>query len=95
MENLVKTKEIDAKSDGLKDRVVTNQTQRKTIKKKRKCLMCDKLFSSEGPYNRRCPSCKRLVSLGGSRNFHDPSVYKFTYKDDSNAGSSAKQTSLW
>ena len=95
MENLVKTKEIDTKAHGIEDRAAANQTQRKTIKKKRKCLMCDKLFSSEGPYNRRCPSCKRLVSLGGSRNFHDPSVYKFAYKDDTSSGSSAKQTSLW
>ena len=82
MENLVKAKEIDTKSHRSGDRVVANQMFMKSTKKKRKCLMCDKLFVSEGPYNRRCPSCKRVVSLGGSRNFHDPSVYKFTYREE-------------
>ena len=96
MENLVKTKEIDPKSHGAENRAVASQMHRKPTKKKRKCLMCDKLFSSEGPYNRRCPSCKRIVSLGGSRNFHDPSVYKFTYKEEAVSVSvSSKPTSLW
>ncbi len=95
MENLVKTKEIGPESHCSENRAVANQINRKSSKKKRKCLMCDKLFTSEGPYNRRCSSCKRIVSLGGNRNFHDPSVYRFAYKEAAASVTSKPPTSLW
>ncbi|MGR3319800.1 MAG: hypothetical protein ACUZ8O_15140 [Candidatus Anammoxibacter sp.] len=32
-------------------------------KKERSCLMCDKMFNSKGPYNRRCPLCEKSIIL--------------------------------
>lgn len=46
------------------------------IKKRRSCLMCGKMFHSNGPFNRRCSDCNRLVEVGKGRGIEMPHVYK-------------------
>lgn len=50
-------------------------------KKKRSCLMCGKMFDSNGPFNRRCPKCNRLVELGKGSGVSMPHVYKVSPKE--------------
>ena len=38
-------------------------TKSNIIKKKRSCLMCNNMFNSKGPYNRRCPLCEKSIIL--------------------------------
>lgn len=51
-DNIIKEKNSKQKS------IVNTGNQ----KKKRTCLMCGKMFSSVGSYNRRCPKCTNLVN---------------------------------
>lgn len=53
------------------------------IKKKRSCLMCGKMFVSNGPYNRRCPKCNRAVELGKGGSLSMPHVYKVSHQNAS------------
>lgn len=53
-------------------------------KKKRTCLMCGKMFRSNGPFNRRCPKCQRSVSSGRLGCFNVPSIYRFAYGETDN-----------
>ena len=39
----------------------------------RSCLMCDKIFMSAGPWNRRCPGCEAVVQQEES---YQPKVYQ-------------------
>lgn len=65
-----------------KDRVTTEASPEKTgKKKKRRCLMCDKLFGSVGPHNRRCPECNRLVLSGKGRDFYHDTTYRFAFNE--------------
>ncbi|MGR3319459.1 MAG: hypothetical protein ACUZ8O_13405 [Candidatus Anammoxibacter sp.] len=51
------------------------------VKKKRSCLMCGKMFTSRGSYNRRCPKCGRMVELGKGGCVSMPYVYKISPRD--------------
>lgn len=64
-----------------KDRVTTGASPKKTGKKKRRCLMCDKLFNSVGPANRRCPECNRMVSSGKGKDFYHDTTYRFAFNE--------------
>ena len=44
--------------------------------KKRSCLMCGKMFTSKGPYNRRCAKCARLIDVRNKDSFYTCSEYK-------------------
>lgn len=48
----------------------------KSIKKKRVCLMCGKIFNSAGAYNRRCSKCERLLKIRKSDKNNETPVYK-------------------
>ena len=50
-------------------------------KKKRSCLMCGKMFTSRGSFNRRCPKCSRMVDLGKGGCVSMPHVYKVSPRD--------------
>ncbi|MGR3220960.1 MAG: hypothetical protein ACUZ8H_14245 [Candidatus Anammoxibacter sp.] len=50
-------------------------------KKKRSCLMCGKMFTSCGPFNRRCSKCSRLVEFGKGGCVNMPHVYKLSSRD--------------
>lgn len=41
------------------------------VKKKRVCLVCNRLFMSSGPFNRRCSKCCRHIVVD-----YSPIVYK-------------------
>ncbi len=45
-----------------------------SIRKKRSCLMCGKIFDSKGVFNRRCLKCKKSKKADP----FEPTVYKFT-----------------
>ena len=79
MKSLTKSKNLELNAHCIKDRASIKTSTKKTALKKRTCLMCNKLFNSKGPFNRRCPRCNRLISLRGNGNFHDTYVYKFAY----------------
>ena len=51
------------------------------VKKKRSCLMCGKMFTSRGSFNRRCTKCSRLVDLGKGGCVNMPHVYKVSPRD--------------
>ena len=76
MKSLVKTKRKGKRTRCANDEVVTVSLRAKNGKRKRTCLMCNKLFNSESPYNRRCPSCNRLVSLGRCKDFQGTDIYR-------------------
>ena len=73
------------KKSGNADTLVSNNERNllfsKNIKKKRSCLMCGKMFVSNGPYNRRCPKCNRAVELGKGSNLNMPHVYKVSHQN--------------
>ncbi|MGR3318987.1 MAG: hypothetical protein ACUZ8O_10980 [Candidatus Anammoxibacter sp.] len=82
MKSLVKTTRKGKKIRCANDEVTTVSLRAKDGKRKRTCLMCNKLFNSESPYNRRCPGCNRLVSLGRSKDFHGADIYRCSGKED-------------
>ncbi len=45
----------------------------KKEKKKRSCLMCGKLFNSNGPHNRRCQSCDHQAT---QHEYFQPQFYR-------------------
>jgi len=50
-------------------------------KKRRSCLMCDKMFNSSGPFNRRCPKCNRIAEMGKGGTLSKAHVYKVSTGD--------------
>ncbi len=53
---------------------------RKSIAKKRRCLMCGKNFLSKGPHNRRCKKCSQKIAQAGENAFYVPKVYSTNYR---------------
>ena len=49
--------------------------------KKRTCLMCGKMFKSNGPYNRRCGKCSRLIEIRNKDSFYVQDEYKVSCND--------------
>lgn len=81
MKSLVNDKRKEKELDCIDDEVETVYLRSKNSKRKRRCLMCNKLFNSESPYNRRCPGCNRLVSLGRSKDFQGTDIYSVSSGD--------------
>lgn len=79
MKSLTKNKNLELNNHGIKDRLSIKSSEKKPELKKRTCLMCNKLFNSKGPFNRRCPRCNRLVSLRGNGNFYETYIYKISH----------------
>ena len=52
-------------------------------KKKRSCLMCGKMFNSNGPHNRRCRACDHLTS---HHEYFQPSSYRSYSKKTESVG---------
>lgn len=46
------------------------------IEKKRSCLMCNKIFKSKGPHNRRCKRCERSVVIKVNNGYKEAIVCK-------------------
>lgn len=82
MKSLTDHLEDETIATSMEDRMITEYLSRKPTAKKRRCLMCDKLFASEGPYNRRCPKCNRTLSLGNGKTINNAYVYKIANKGD-------------
>ncbi len=76
----VKKKNVKPKS--AKEMEFIAPITRKLAKKTRSCLMCDKPFNSNGPFNRRCPACDRLVSLGRGGSNYDAAVHRTSLNDN-------------
>lgn len=41
----------------------------------RACLMCGRVFRSDGPHNRRCPRCNYLLEHAREGTYYEPRVY--------------------
>lgn len=76
MKNLMTKNTKEDTINIVNDRMVNTLMNKKTVKKKRSCLLCGKAFNSTGPFNRRCPRCSRLVALGKAGNFSDTATYR-------------------
>ena len=59
-----------------------NAGEIKLFKKKRSCLLCGKLFLSDGSFNRRCKSCAKLVVLRRKDYFEDPYMHKVSHGNE-------------
>lgn len=53
----------------------------KNTAKKRTCLMCGKMFKSNGPFNRRCAKCSRLIEVRNKDSFYVQDEYKVSCRD--------------
>lgn len=53
----------------------------KSIKKKRTCLMCGKIFNSKSASNRRCPKCQKLANSRVEGSVSDSLIYKIMFND--------------
>lgn len=51
-------------SQGLNSEEARRFVESKNDIKQRICLMCNREFESNGPWNRRCPSCSNIVQFG-------------------------------
>ncbi|MGR3218699.1 MAG: hypothetical protein ACUZ8H_02630 [Candidatus Anammoxibacter sp.] len=83
MKSLIETKRKKKISLCENDEVPAVSLRSKNSKRKRTCLMCNKLFNSESPYNRRCPGCSRMVSLGRYKDFQGTDIYRCSSSEDS------------
>ncbi|MGR3178398.1 MAG: hypothetical protein ACUZ8E_10120 [Candidatus Anammoxibacter sp.] len=60
----------------------TNVDIANVVKKKRSCLMCGKLFCSEGSFNRRCKACEKSILLRKKDYFVDQHVYRVSQRSE-------------
>ncbi len=51
----------------------------KSVRKKRTCLMCGKIFNSKSSSNRRCLKCQRLANARVEGSVSDFLTYRIVY----------------